>query len=226
MQHPAKKRYRKLFFTFALLFAPAVLLILIGSRRCEHHFAELDDYGKVKEFSYSDANGKSHSSQALKGKIVLITILQEGCPDECNLSMWHIDQLIYQKIRKNKNEINEVRILSFIVDQEGNPVQDLQPTLEMFKDKVEHFDPEIWIPVTGNPSEIYNFVHKGQNLMQKGEKLIAGENYMERMLLLDKNLHLRMVRSGKLEAYVRESYGHIALLLKQYDKELARKTKN
>jgi hypothetical protein len=45
------------------------------------------------------------------------------------------------------------------------------------------------------------------------------------MLLLDKENHLRMVRSGKIEAYVRETYGHIALLLKQYDKVAYEKRK-
>lgn len=225
MDRPKKKQFRKRVFTFALLFAPAVLLILIGSRRCEHHFIELDDYGAVREFSYTDLSGQPHTSADLKGKIVLLSILQLGCPEDCNVSLWHIDQLIYQKIRKNKNEVNEVRILSFIVDKEGKPVKDLSAIQDMMQDKVEHFDPEIWMPVSGNPEEIYNFEHKGQNLMQEGEKLLGGENYMERLLLLDKDQHLRMVRSGKLEAYVRESYGHIALLLKQYDKELARKAK-
>lgn len=214
----------KVMFAFILLFGPALILIFLGTRSCEHKFIELDDYGAAPHYEFTDLNGKKVSSDDFKDKVVLINMLQIGCPDSCAVSFWHIDQLIYQKIRKNKNEVGDVRIISVVTDWEGNEVDDLSTMVDMMKDQVESYDPEIWMIVKGDVKSLYENNYKdGYDLLAAGEELTGGETFVERMLLLDRDNHLRMVRSGKIEKYVRDMYGHIALLLKQYDKAAARK---
>jgi hypothetical protein len=39
-------------FTMLLLFGPALLLIFISTRGCEHKFKKLDDYGRVPNFEF------------------------------------------------------------------------------------------------------------------------------------------------------------------------------
>lgn len=217
---------RKVIFAFLLLFGPAFILIFLSTRGCEHKFKELDDYGVAANYSFTDVKGKQRSSGEFKDKIVLINTLQPTCPDSCAISLWHMDQLVYQKIRKNKNEVGSVRIISFVTDGEGNPVEDLTEVELMLKDQVEDYDPEVWILAEGASKEIYDFEHNGETLLQSGDQYFGGEGYQELMLLLDRENHLRMVLSGKTEGMIRRMYQHVALLLKQYDKAAAKKQKS
>lgn len=212
----------KVISAFLLLFGPALLLIFLGTRSCEHKFMQLEDYGEPKEYAFKTVEGTPVTTASLKDKVVLLSTLQLTCPDSCAVSVWHIDQLIYQKIRKNKNEKNAVQIVSVVTDGEGNPVDDIAPVIEMMEDNVEAYDPEVWTIVSGDAKSLYDIEHNGQTLLQKGDEYFGGEAYQELMLLLDKNNHLRMVLNGSTEGYVRRMYQHVALLLKQYDKEDAK----
>ncbi len=215
----------KVLFAFILLFGPASVLIFLGTRGCEHKFKELDDYGKLSSYSFKGADGKTYKNQDFKDKVVLVANLQTTCPNDCAVSVWHIDQLIYQKIRKNKNEVNAVRIISFVTDEQGNFISDVSGVRSMLEDIVEDYDPEIWIVASGDPKDLYDIEHNGENLLREGDEFFGGKSYTEVMLLLDKRNHLRMAMKGKREGYIRRMYEHIALLLKQYDKELARSKK-
>jgi cytochrome oxidase Cu insertion factor (SCO1/SenC/PrrC family) len=214
---------RKVVFAFLLLFGPAFLLIFIGTRGCQHKFKQLDDFGKAIDYSFTDVRGKQYCSKDFKGDIVLVTTIQPGCPDSCAISMWHLDQLIYQHIRKNKRKkMKQVRIISFVTDGKGNDLKDLTTLEQALKDHVEGYDPEIWILATGSARDLYNFERNGESLLKSGSQYFGGEAFQELMLLLDKDNHLRMVLSGKTEGMIRRMKEHIALLQKQYDKERQR----
>ncbi len=215
----------KVIYAFLLLFGPAFILIFISTRNCEHVFKELDYYGQVPSYSFTTAEGNEITPADFKDKVVLFNILQNTCLDTCNIAYWHVNQLIYQRIRKNKNEVNDVRIISIVTDENGDPVDDIIIMRDMIKDRVEAYDPEVWMIVKGDPKQLYDHEYSGVNLAQKGEKMVGGQSFMQRMLLVDRKNELRMVRSGQIEKYVRDIYGHIALLLKQYDKEAARNEK-
>ena len=87
-----------------LVFGPALLLIFIGTRGCEHNFKELDDYGAAVPYSFIDASGIKRTYKEFENTIVIVTTIQESCPDTCSLSFWHLDQIIYQHLRKNKSK--------------------------------------------------------------------------------------------------------------------------
>jgi len=212
----------KVIYAFLLLFGPALILILIGTSNCEHVFKELDDYGQLPEYSFTTVDGVEITNADFKDKVVLFNVLQNNCLDTCNIAYWHVNQLIYQRIRKNKNEVNDVRIISVVTDKEGNPIEDVSIMDDMIRDRIEAYDPEVWMIVSGDPKQLYDHEYRGVNLAQKGDKMVGGQSFMQRMLLVDRKNELRMVRSGEIEKYVRDIYGHIALLLKQYDKEAAR----
>lgn len=213
----------KVLFAFLLLFGPALVLIFLSTRGCEHKFKELDDYGEAISYSFSDAKGITFTSKDFEDKVVLINTIQPTCPDSCAVSIWHLDQLIYQKIRKNKKEVGSVRIISFVTDGNGNPSDELEAVEEMLYDRIEGYDPEVWVVASGDPKALYDFKNNDQSLLQQGDEYYGGEAYQELMLLLDRKNHLRMVLSGKTEGMIRRMYQHVALLLKQYDKEAARK---
>ncbi len=213
----------KRILAFILLFGPAFILVFISTRDCSHKFKVLDDYGAAINYSFVDAHGKKHTASEFKDHSVLVTVLQPTCPEDCSVSFWHLNHLIYQKMRDKKKEKGSVRIISFVTDGDGNAVEDVTAVRDMLEDQVEGYDPEMWMVVSGNPKEIYDLEHNNSSLLQKGDEFYGGESYKELMLLLDKNNHLRMVLSGKTEGMVRRMREHVALLQKQYDKEAARK---
>lgn len=216
----------KVIFAFLLLFGPAILLVFIATRGCEHKFKALDDFGPAVNYSFTDADGKKYTSKDFEGDIVLVTTLQETCPDSCSISFWHLNQAIYQHIRANKRKkLKRVRIISFVTDGEGNPLKDLSVIQQSMKDNVLNYDPEIWMLAYGNVKEVYDFKRNNESLLKEGDEFFGGQAFQELLLLLDKKNHLRMVLAGNSEGMIRRMKEHMALLQKQYDKENAKKKK-
>ena len=216
----------KVLFAFLLLFGPALLLVFFGTRGCEHKFKTLDDYGPAVNYSFTDSRGKQFTSKDFEGDIVVVTTIQETCPDSCAISLWHLDQSIYQHIRKNKRKkMKQVKLISFATDGNGKPVKDLTVFKQALEDQIEGYDPDLWLIATGDVRKVYDFKHNGASLLQEGKEYFGGQAFQELILLLDKKNHLRMVLSGKTEGMVRRMKEHIALLHKQYDKEAAENKK-
>ena len=212
----AKKRANRL-IGFLLVFGPALLLIFIGTRSCEHNFEELEDYGPVTEFEFTDANGVKRNSREFKDDVVLVNVLQSSCPDSCSVLMWHINQTIYQHIWKNKTKkTKQIRMISFLTDGNGNSVKDLSVINDAINDLAENYDPSIWILASGDVQSIYNLENNGISLIEEEA------NFQELMLLIDKDHHLRMVLSGNVEGQIRRMKQSMALLQKQYDKQAAK----
>jgi hypothetical protein len=202
-----------------VLVLPAFLLVFLSTRGCNHNFEELPDYGKAIDYTFKSIDGKNYSSSDFENEIVIISTLQETCPDSCAISFWHVDQSIYQKIRKNKKKkLKQVKLISYVTDINGEPVKDLSRAYAALKDQVVEYDSTIWILASGNPEEVYNFEYNDQTLLTKGDQYFAGEAYLELMLLLDKTNHLRMVSRATTEGDIRRMFQHVALLQKQYDK--------
>ncbi len=199
------------------MFGPALLLIFIGTRSCEHNFEELEDYGPVNEFEFTDANGVKRNSREFKDDVVLVNVLQSSCPDSCSVLMWHINQTIYQHIWKNKTKkTKQIRMISFLTDGKGNSVKDLSVINDAINDLAENYDPSIWILASGDVRSIYNLENNGISLIDEKS------NFKELMLLIDKQHHLRMVLSGNVEGQIRRMKQSMALLQKQYDKEASK----
>lgn len=206
-----------------LLFGPASLLIFISTRGCKHKFVELEDMGRIASYSFSDVNGKTYSEKSFANKVVLFTTIQKTCPSNCALSLWHLDQMIYQHLRKNQKKLGFVKIVSFVTDGKGNPINDLKEVKETLEDQVESFNDSIWILANGDAKKVFDISRNGNNLLQEGKSYFGGHAYQELMLLVDKRNHLRMVLNGSSEGMIRKMKEHIALLDKQYDKEKAKK---
>lgn len=203
-----------------LVFTPALILIFISSRGCSHKFKQLDDFGKLKSYSYVGTDGHKHNSKEHQGEIILITTIQNSCPYDCSISISNLNQIIYQHIRKNSSKkMKKVRILSFVTDGKGNPVHDTRIIQAALKDQIEKYDPKLWIVASGDVKSIYNISNNGQSLLKKGDEYYGGEAFQELFLLADKNNHLRMVLHGNREGLIRRMKESIALLQKQYDKE-------
>lgn len=204
----------KVALAFLLLFCPAFLLVLISTRSCEHKFKQLPDYGKVQEYSFVDSKGKKRSSKEFRGEIVLVTTIQPTCPNNCSISLSNLKLQIFQLINGREG----MRMISFVTDDEGNPVEDLSATEQMLYDEVLDYDPKYWILAKGDPEQVYDIRRDNHSLLEDLKKEgIGSGSYDELMLLLDKENHLRMIRQGNEEGQIRQMKQHMALLKKEYD---------
>ena len=215
-----KRNKLKAIISILLIFVPASFLVFIGTRGCDHKFEKLADYGSASKYSFKDINGKDRTYAEFNNSIVLVSTIQESCPDTCSISLWHVDQILYQHLRKNKSKkLKQVKLISFVTDGKGNPVKDLKYMSSILKERIEGYDPELWILATGDVKSVYNFTNNGKSLLEKGKQYYGGEYFQEILLLIDKNNHLRMALRGNQEGMVRTMKEHLALLQKQYDKE-------
>lgn len=207
---------------FLLVFGPAAFLVFIATRGCDHNFKNLDVLGKLPEYEFQDTQGNVRSSKEFKDEVVIITTLQRSCPYECAVSFWHVNQILYQHLRKNSHkQLKKVRIISFVTDGKGNPASNIQDLQETLSSQVEGYQPDLWILAQGDAKDLYNISRNGQNLLQVGETYYGGQAFQELILLVDKTNQLRMVLKGNQEGLVRRMKESLALLLKQYDKERA-----
>ena len=44
------------------------------------------------EYSFEDINGKKRNAKEFRNKIVLVTTIQETCPDSCAIRLWNLNQ--------------------------------------------------------------------------------------------------------------------------------------
>lgn len=215
----------KSIFALLILFGPASLLIFISTRGCQHKFQRLDHFGAVPTFKLTDNTGKIWTKKDFKDEIVIFNTLQVSCPDTCAISLWHLDQLIYQNLKENAKKLGHVKMVTFVTDGHGNPSNRLDDVLFTLKDRVDDFNPKIWIVGTGNARDLYNIKHNGHSLLQQGKEYFGNEAFQELMLLMDKTGELRMVLPGKTESTIRTMRDDIALLEKEYDQDKAWKKK-
>lgn len=212
----------KSFLGLFLVFTPACLLIFFATRGAQHKFERLATYGTLKPFTFVDAQGKKRSSEEFKGDILLVTTLQNTCPNDCAILLYHLDKILYQEIKKNSKKLmKRVRLLSIVTDKQGQPVKDLSFIQDKLENSVTNYDPKLWIIANANPEDVFNFQSNGLSLLEKNSKFYGGVAYQEVILLLDKNHELRMVLNGKLEGYIRRMKESLALLQKEYDQQRA-----
>ena len=212
--------FKQRLLIIVLLFSPAFILLLISSRGCSHNFKQLDDFGAATNYTFTDPKGKEYSYNDFDDQVVLVTTLQPSCPGNCAVSLWYLDQLVYQKMRKKKGK-GGVVIISFVTDGKGEPLTDLSSVEEMMYDRVEGYNPDTWILASGDPKKLYDFERNDERLLREGDEFYGNQAYQELLLLLDRKNHLRMVLSGKTEGMIRRMNQHVGLLQKEYDKNAA-----
>lgn len=206
-----------------LVFGPASLLVLFSLNKCENKFQELGDFGDVGTYSFTTADGKEITNENMEGNIVVFSTIQNSCPLDCAIDIGRFNLLIYQKYRKLQRNASHIKFVSILVDEAGNPLSDLEAINFTIDDEIEGYNPDVWMLVSGDPKQIFDITNKDLSLMEaEDEKAYKGKPWLETMIIVDKENHVRMLRSGATEGMVRDLNEHISLLEKQYDKAAAK----
>ncbi len=204
----------------SLVFGPALILIFVSTLKCEHKFTQLDYFGDIPSYQATTIDGKTITNETFKGKVVIYTVLNESCPKDCAISIWDVNQQLFRKLKENPGKLRNVKIVSFVVDKDGNPVEDLENMRKILEYNVLEYNPEIWILAKGDANNLYNIEHNKHNLSTiEGDEYFNGKAYYSLLLLADQDNKLRMVLKGDSESMVRKFHQYMTLLIKQNDKE-------
>lgn len=202
-----------------LVFGPALFLIFVSLNKCDHKFEELPVYGNVGEYQFETADGSVITNKTQEGKVMLFSTIQASCPKSCAIDLMKFNLLLYQHYRKYQKRQSHIKFVSIVTDEEGNPVEDLSDVEFLLQDKIEGYDPEIWMIVKGDPKQVYDLESNGVNLyLEKNDSAFATKPFLQMLLIVDKENNLRLVRRGNEEGLIRDFKEHVALLQKQYDK--------
>jgi cytochrome oxidase Cu insertion factor (SCO1/SenC/PrrC family) len=202
-----------------LVFGPALFLIVVSLNKCEHKFEELPSYGDIGTYRFETSDGRVVSNETQKGNVVLFSTIQTSCPRNCAIDFTKFNLLLYQHYRKYQKKMSHIKFVSIVTDEEGNPVDDLSDVEFLMQDKIEAYDPTIWMLVKGDPKQVYDIENNGVNLfLERNDSSFATKPFLQMLLIVDKENQLRLVRRGNEEGLIRDFKEHVALLQKQYDK--------
>ena len=75
----------------------------------------------LPDFELTTLAGKKITKNSIKEKFVVVTTLQNTCPDDCGVYFIHFQEIFYSNLVKNQESYDNVVILSILTDHDGNP---------------------------------------------------------------------------------------------------------
>ena len=104
--------------------------------------------------------------------------MQVSCPNNCAISLINLNLQVFQ-LAKNFDD-DGIKIISFVTDENGNPVDDLGFVQKMLKDRVDGYDPKLWILASGDPKSVYNLEHEGRKLLNEtGDEFLLAKHSLK-----------------------------------------------
>jgi protein SCO1 len=154
-----------------------------------HGFKNNDTvYYTLPEFKFSDQNGEDFGSQELKSKPFIAYFFFTSCPSICP-RMTQSAGRIQKSLEKFKNDFN---IVAFSIDPDRD-------TFEKLKEFAERYQADLanWHFLRGDEEKINDLGIKGFYVgISKNELEPGGFLHSEKMILVDKNCHLRGYYTG------------------------------
>lgn len=172
-------------------------------------------YHKVPQYDFETVSGEAPD---LNGKIVILFSVQNTCyePDDiynCGYYPFHVEEILYDDLLKNKKKYKDVVLVSIVTDENGNSVEPNEKLIEKF----EQYDSDLWILAKGNISKYYDFeVEDGTYSDQTNSSAYNEMAYLSTLLLIDKKRHIRGYFGGRLNAEIREFKDRLSVLKKSY----------
>lgn len=228
-----------------VLFGPGLLIYFIAKTVSNkfvdvpylgEHTYNKDEQGNITDttfytipnFELTLLNGKKITKNSIKNKFVVLTTLQNSCPDTCGMYMFHFEELFYNKLVKNQSHYSNVKIISILTDHDGNPVNQ---TTDKFMDEInalEQFDDNIWWIATGDPSPLFSFKYNNTPFNQlpssKADHEIGKYAFVNSLVLIDREGHIRGFTGAKSDSDIRNFFDILKILKKtEFDENNSKK---
>jgi cytochrome oxidase Cu insertion factor (SCO1/SenC/PrrC family) len=233
---------KRVLLMLLVLLGPGLLIYFI-SKTVNNHFIrlpylgyeyKLDEAGNkidsvayhVPEFTLTSFNGDPITRDSIQGKIMILTTIQNECPDlkSCGLSLFHFNEIFFHKLVKNQDNYWNVRVLSILTDQNGEPIDSISP--ELREEMVQYDTTGIWWFATGDVTPFYDFNYYGKQFIDQPASNKDGEiglkAFTNSLVLIDDQGHIRAVSGAKSDSDIRNFFDMVKLLKKEeFDANLA-----
>lgn len=164
----------------------------------------------VNDFALTNQLGQKVSLKDLSGKVVLVNFFFTSCPSICPGMMANLEK-IQQAYIKNDTLL---QIVSLTVD----PERDSSELLRMYGVK-RGINPDNWWLVTGDKKEIYDWARNEVFVsVTQGDGGPDDFIHTEKLVLLDKDRHIRGYYDGTDSNAVRKCANDIAVLHLEKDR--------
>lgn len=163
----------------------------------------------IPTFSFTNQYGKPVNNEFYKGKTYVATFFFTTCPTICPVVSRQMLR-IYDKYEHNP----EILLLSHTLD----PKRDTVNALKNYAENLEVSAPK-WNFVTGDKKEIRGIVDDYFNIVVDDEGAPGGINHSGKIVLVDRNGHIRSFCEGTDPDEVTVFLEEIDLLLNEYGEE-------
>ena len=232
---------KRLGLMILVLFGPGFIIYYLAST-VNNKFIDLpyvgnheytyDSDGKVidsvmytlPDFELTTINGKKITKNSIKGKFVVITTLQNSCPDDCGVFLLHFDEIFYSKLVKNDENYDDVIILSILTDHDGNPVNEATDKFVEEMNQINDYNEDLWWITTGDPEPIFSFMYQGKNFYDlpstPEHHEVGTKTFINSLLLIDNEFHIRGFTGARSFSDISNFFDLLKILKKvKFDEE-------
>lgn len=162
-------------------------------------------YHKVADVQLTNQLGKDVAiNKDLADKIVVVNFFFTTCPTICPKLTQHV-KMLQQAFKKNDTTVH---LVSITVD----PERDSFPALRDYSERYD-VDHDHWWMMTGERAEIYNYARNELHVvMSEGGQGVEDFIHTQKLVLLDKERHIRGYYDGLDTAELRRCADDIILL--------------
>jgi protein SCO1 len=160
-------------------------------------------YTKIPDFSFLNQDSVATTNQNFEGKIRVADFFFTSCPTICpKLTMQMLR--IYEKFKTD----DRVALISHTID----PKRDTPSRLKVYAQKIDAAAPK-WQFVTGNKKELHEIANDYYSIALDNADAPGGYDHSGRLILVDKNRHVRAFCDGTDPKSVDKFMEDIQLLL-------------
>ncbi|HIP37770.1 MAG TPA: hypothetical protein EYG85_13045 [Crocinitomix sp.] len=182
-------------------------------------------YYTVPKFELERLDGKKITNQSINNQFVVLSTIQNTCPDTCGIFLFHFVELFYKKLVKNQDNYSNVKIISILTDLDGNPVYNTTPKfldeLAEIKNEVKNIDgysDDIWWIVKGDPKPLFNFKFKNtyfyDNPSTPDNYEVGSKAFINSLVLIDRKGHVRGFTGSRRDSDIRNFFDLLKILKK------------
>ncbi|GJM36532.1 MAG: hypothetical protein DHS20C18_55330 [Saprospiraceae bacterium] len=143
-------------------------------------------YHQIPDFTFIDQDSQIVTNETFAGKAYVADFFFTSCPTIC-------PKVAQQMLRLEKryNHEDHLMLLSHTVDVKRDTVAKLKKYQEGLG-----ADPDKWLFVTGEKSDIYNIASDYMSLALEDPRAPGGFDHSGWLILVDKNRHIRAFANG------------------------------
>ncbi len=236
---------KRLGLLILVLFGPG-LLIYFFAKNLSNKFIELPYIGdytvvvnndgtsdtlqyQIPFFEFKNEFGQVVNSRTTNQQFLVFSTIQNSCPDTCGVYIYHFNELFYDKVQKNKDNYNNVKLYSILTDENGNAIE--RPSKKLLEAlSTLNRDTSVWQILIGDPKQIFDFNYNGSNFSELPATAsnfeIGKSAFVNSLLLVDRDKHIRGFTGAKRDSDIRNFFDLLKILKKvQFDENHNQKNK-